>query len=219
MNADLLSNWLEWLPDLGRGLQTSVLLAAVSLAIGIPIGLLLAVLVSSRRAAIRMPSIVLVEIGRGTPALVVLQLVYFGLPNAGLTLGPFTAASAALALTTAAYTSEIIRGGLEAVPKGEVEASQALGMSYRDTMRFVLIPQGMRIAIPALVGFGILMFQATSLAFTISLQELLSRAYSIGSSTFLYFQVLLLAGVLYLAITLPSGWLTGRLERRLSRHL
>jgi len=215
----MLANWLEWLPELGRGLQTSVLLALISVTVGIPVGLLLAVLVSSRRAAVRITSIVLVEIGRGTPALVVLQLVYFGLPNAGLTLGPFTAACAALALTTAAYTSEIIRGGLEAVPRGEVEAAQALGMSYRDTMRFVLVPQGMRIAIPALVGFGILMFQATSLAFTISLQELLSRAYSIGSSTFLYFQVLLLAGVLYLAITIPSGWLSGRLERRLSRHL
>lgn len=219
MTGDMLANWLEWLPELGRGLQTSVLLALISVTVGIPVGLLLAVLVSSRRAAVRITSIVLVEIGRGTPALVVLQLVYFGLPNAGLTLGPFTAACAALALTTAAYTSEIIRGGLEAVPRGEVEAAQALGMSYRDTMRFVLVPQGMRIAIPALVGFGILMFQATSLAFTISLQELLSRAYSIGSSTFLYFQVLLLAGVLYLAITIPSGWLSGRLERRLSRHL
>lgn len=219
MTGDMLANWLEWLPELGRGLQTSVLLALISVTVGIPVGLLLAVLVSSRRTAVRITSIVLVEIGRGTPALVVLQLVYFGLPNAGLTLGPFTAACAALALTTAAYTSEIIRGGLEAVPRGEVEAAQALGMSYRDTMRFVLVPQGMRIAIPALVGFGILMFQATSLAFTISLQELLSRAYSIGSSTFLYFQVLLLAGVLYLAITIPSGWLSGRLERRLSRHL
>jgi polar amino acid transport system permease protein len=148
-----------------------------------------------------------------------LQFVYYGLPSAGLSFTAFVSAVAALSLTTAGYTSEILRGGLQAVPAGETEAAGALGMSRRDTLRFVLVPQGVRIALPSLMGFAILIFQATSLTFTISVVELLSQAYSIGAATFRYLDVLVLAGLLYLAVTIPAGWLTDRTERRLSRHL
>ena len=85
-------------------------------------------------------------------------------------------AIAALAWNTAAYTSEIIRAGLDAVPQGQQEATSALGMSRGDALRFVIIPQGLRVAIPALLGFSILVFQGTSLCFTIALQEIISRA-------------------------------------------
>jgi polar amino acid transport system permease protein len=219
MNQSLLDAWGSWLPQLLRGLWLSVQVAGASLILGIPLGLVLALLVSSLRRGIRLPAIVLVEIGRGTPALVTLAIIYFGLPSAGFTVGSFTAAVVALALTTGAYTSEILRAGLQAVPHGEIEASSALAMSYRDTLRFIVIPQGVRIAIPALMGFAILIFQATSLAFTIALPELLSQAYSIGSNTFRYSDVLVLAGLLYLLITVPAGWMTTWTERRMSRHL
>ena len=192
---------------------------AGSLALGIPLGLALALLVSARHKAVRTTAIIVVEIGRGTPALVTLAIVYYGLPATGLTLSSFLAAVVALAITTGAYTSEIIRAGLQAVPFGEVEAAGALAMSRRDTLRYIIIPQGIRIAIPALMGFSILIFQGTSLAFTIALPELLSRAYSIGSSTFRYFDVLLLAGLLYLLITVPASWLVSWTEKRMSRHL
>ena len=219
MNAGLSADWADWLPQLLRGLWTSVRLTAVSLAVGIPLGLVLALLTSHRSRPVRWAAIGLVEIGRGTPALVMLQFVYYGLPSAGLTLPSFLAAAAALSLTAAAYTSEILRAGLQAVPAGESEAAGALGMSHRDTLRFVVVPQGVRIALPSLMGFAILIFQATSLTFTISVTELLSQAYSIGAATFRYLDVLLLAGLLYLAVTVPAGWLTDRTERRLSRHL
>jgi polar amino acid transport system permease protein len=219
MTDSLVQAWLTWLPQLLQGLWLSVEVAGASLVIGIPLGLGLALLVSSGRKAVRVTAIIVVEIGRGTPALVTLQIVYFGLPSAGLTVGSFSAAVVALALTTGAYTSEILRAGLQAVPHGEIEASSALAMSHRDTLRYIVIPQGVRIAIPALMGFSILMFQATSLAFTIALPELLSQAYSIGSNTFRYLDVLALAGLLYLLITVPSGWLTSWTERRMARHL
>jgi polar amino acid transport system permease protein len=219
MNQSLLEAWASWLPSLLDGLWLSVQVSGASLILGIPLGLALALLVSSARRGVRISAILLVEIGRGTPALVTLQIVYFGLPSSGLTVGSFTAAVVALALTTGAYTSEILRAGLQAVPHGEIEASSALAMSHRDTLRFIVIPQGVRIAIPALMGFAILIFQATSLAFTIALPELLSRAYSIGSNTFRYLDVLVLAGLLYLMITVPAGWLTSWTERRMARHL
>ncbi|MGY1737599.1 amino acid ABC transporter permease [Geodermatophilus sp. SYSU D00684] len=215
----LLSSWGDWLPRLLEGLLTSLQLTVVSLLIGVPLGLVLALLSSARSRAVRWTAIGLVEIGRGTPALVMLQFVYYGLPSAGLSLTAFVSAIAALSLTTAGYTSEILRGGLQAVPAGETEAAGALGMSRRDTLRYVLVPQGVRIALPSLMGFAILIFQATSLTFTISVVELLSQAYSIGAATFRYLDVLVLAGLLYLAVTIPAGWLTNGTERRLSRHL
>lgn len=214
-----LNDWLDFYPELLGGLWVSVRLTGVSLLIGMPIGLLLALGTGSRNRPLRWIVIIIVEIGRGTPALVVLQLFYYGLPSAGLTLASFTAAALALALTTAAYTSEILRGGLQSVPAGEVEAAGALGMRRVDTLRYVVIPQGVRVAIPPLMGFAILVLQMTSLAFTIALPELLSRAYSIGSSSFQYVSVLILAGLLYAAVTIPASWLSERVEKRLARHL
>jgi len=213
------ADWGTWFPTLLTGLWVSVRVAALSLLLGLPAGLLLALGSSSKRRVVRWAVIGLVELGRGMPALVMLQIVYFGLPSAGLTLSAFLSSGIAFALTTAAYTREILRGGLQAVPAGEVEAAEALGMARRDTLRFIVIPQGVRIAIPPLMGFAILIFQVTSLAYTIALPELTSQAYSIGSSSFRYTSVFVLAALLYLAVTVPTSFLTERVEKRLSRHL
>ena len=107
----LVGGWITWLPSLLDGLWLSLEVAVVSLILGIPIGLGLALLVSATRKWVRVVAIIVVEVGRGTPALVMLQIVYFGLPSAGITVGSFVAAVVALALTTGAYTSEILRGG------------------------------------------------------------------------------------------------------------
>jgi polar amino acid transport system permease protein len=216
---NILSDWPAYLPGLLAGVGVSVQVAVLSLLIGVPGGLLLAIGAGSKTKLVRILIIGIVEIGRGTPALVVLQIFYFGHPASGLTLSSMSASVVALAATTAAYTSEILRGGLQAVPQGEVEAAGALGMSRRDTLRFIVIPQGFRVAVPSLIGFAILIFQATSLAYTVALPELLSQAYSIGSTTFNYLSVLVLAGLMYAAITIPASWLTSRAEKRLARHL
>lgn len=212
------NDWVDYFPDLLGGLGVSLQLTLVTLLIGLPAGLLLALGAGSRNKVLRMITITVIEIGRGTPALVVLQLFYFGLPSAGMTLTSFVAASLALAFTTAAYTSEILRGGLQAVPGGEVEAAHALGMARRDILRFVVIPQGVRIAISPLMGFAIMVFQATSLAYTIAMPELMSQAYSIGSITFRYLSILTLAGLMYALITIPASSLSNFVEHRLARH-
>lgn len=214
-----LNQWVDFSPSLLRGLWVSVRLTGFALVIGLPLGLALALGSASKNRAIKMVVIALVEIGRGTPALVMLQLIYFGLPAVGLTFGSFVAAGIGLALTTAAYTSEIIRGGLQAVPQGEVEAAEALGLQRPDTLRFIIVPQGLRVAIPALMGFAILIFQASSLAYTIALPELLGAAYSEGSSSFQYLSVLTFAGLLYALITVPASFLAQGAEKRLARHV
>ncbi|MGE0146693.1 MAG: amino acid ABC transporter permease [Parvibaculaceae bacterium] len=215
---DLISFWLDSLPQLMGGLVVSLEVTVAALAIGLPLGLLLALGVQSKVRPINLISLCVVEIGRGAPALVVLQFAYFGLPQGGITLSAFAAAVFALAWNTGAYTSEIIRAALESVPFGEVEAASAMGMVRRDTLRFVIIPQGLRVAAPALLGFAAAILQATSLCFAIALPELTSNAYMIGTTTFRYMEILSLAGILYAAICIPATIAVGVLEQRLGKH-
>jgi polar amino acid transport system permease protein len=216
--SELFDFWGEWLPSLLNGLEISVAVTAVSLALGIPLGLILALAVQSKRAASHIVALAAVEIGRGAPALILLQFTYFGLPNAGLALSSFVSASLALAWCSGAYTSEIIRAGLEAVPYGQKEAASAIGLSGWDALRYVILPQGLRVSIPPLLGFSILMLQASSLCFAIALPELVSQAYIIGSNTFHYMSILLLAGLLYAVICIPATMAVTALERRLGKH-
>jgi len=189
-----------------------------SLLFGIPLGLILAVMVSAKSRVAYITALILVEVGRGTPALVLVQFVYYGLPSTGLTLGSVLSSVAALAWNTGAYTSEIIRAGLGSVPAGQREAAVAIGLSPLDALRYVIVPQGLRVSIPALMGFSILVFQSTSLCFTIALPELLSQAYGLCSQNFRYLEVLMLAGLLYAAICVPSGMLVKELERRIGHY-
>lgn len=216
---EMLSNWIDWTPQLWKGLKVSLQLTGLALLFGLPLGLVLALASSAKQRLLRYLAIAMVEVGRGAPALVVLQMVYYGLPSAGISAGAFTSGVIALALTTGAYTSEILRAGLNAVPHREVEAGQALGMTHTDILRYVVIPQGVLYAVPALMGFAILIFQLTSLTFTIAIPELLARSYRVGAATYLYLDVLTLAGLMYLAVTIPFGWLVAFAERRLSLHL
>lgn len=214
--TELFANWVEWFPDLWHGLLLSLQVTALALLVGIPLGLVFALGVSSRVPPLRWLSVVLVELGRGAPALILLQYFYFGLPSAHITLTAYSAAALALAYCTGAYTSEILRGGLDAVAQGQREAADVIGLTALDALRFVILPQALRIAIPALLGFSIMIFQASSLCFTIALPELVSRASMIGSSTFQYMPVLVLAGLMYAALCIPAALLVGNLERRLA---
>lgn len=214
MIAEILAQGGTWLPQLLSGLRISVLVTIASLLIGLPIGFLLSMGVTSKSRLAKTLCLAIVEIGRGAPSLVLLQFAYFGLPSAGLTLTAYAASVLALSWSTAAYTSEIIRAGLQSVPSGQREASAAIGLSQIDMMRFVIVPQGLRIALPALLGFAILIFQTTSLCFTIALPELTSRAYEIGTNTFQYMPALVLAGLLYLMVCIPMTLIVHWIETR-----
>ena len=207
----------EVLRQLLPGLGVSLQLAAVSTVVGVAVGLLLALLGTRRSRWISWPTIALVEIGRGSPVLVVLLLVYYGLPSVDVVLDARLAAWVGLSFTTAAYSSEILRASLLSVPETQREAARVLGLTRSATFFAVVLPQALRVALAPLLGFCIQMFQATSLVFALGLPELLSRAYDIGSITFEYLQVLVVAGALYAVITLPLIRLVARLERRSAR--
>ncbi|WOQ15741.1 amino acid ABC transporter permease [Raineyella sp. W15-4] len=211
--------WAENFPQMLAGLGVSVQLTLLSLLLGLPLGLLLALGVTAPPRPLRWLSIGLVETGRGAPALVILYVVYFGLPILHWTPEALVSAVIGLTFTTAAYTGEYIRGGLKAVSPGSIEAAHALAMPTTDVLRFIVIPQGMRVALPSLMGFAVQIFQATSLTYSITVSELTAQAYGISSMTFRSLEIFGLAGLMYAAITVPSSWLTSRVERRLSlRH-
>ncbi|NUP73284.1 MAG: amino acid ABC transporter permease [Sinomonas sp.] len=213
-----LADWAGYLPQMMSGLGVSLTIAAVSVVVGYPLGLLLSVMVSQRNLAARTLGLVIVEVGRGAPALVILYLFYYGLPKFGIAFESITAACLALIWNSAAYSSEIMRAGLQSVARGQHEASHALGLSQRDTFFRVIMPQGMRSAIPGLMGVAIQMFQGTSLAYAIAVPELMKSAYNIGSQDFNYLQIFALAGLCYAVISMPATWITVFFEKRLARH-
>ncbi|WP_449280990.1 amino acid ABC transporter permease [Leucobacter sp.] len=210
-------NFVEYLPRLGNGLLVSLQLTVISVVLGYVIGLFFALGSSSRRRWLRWPAIAVVEIGRGIPALVVLYMVYFGLPAFGLLLENFTAAAAALTFTVAAYSSEMIRAGIASVPRGQREAAQALGLGATTSFLRIILPQGLRSSIPALMGLAIMSFQGTSLAYSISVNELMSQAYQVSTITFEYLAVYGVTGLIFAAVAVPATWLSVAVERRLAR--
>ncbi len=216
--SDVLEFWGEWFPDLLGGFAISLQVTAACLVLGIPFGLLLALGVQAKLTPLRWLCLVVVEVGRGTPALILLQFAYFGLPSTGITLSPFMAATLALAWCTGAYTSEIIRAGLQAVPRGQQEAADAIGLTGLDALRYVILPQALRVSVPALLGFSIIMLQASSLCFTIALPEIVSQAYIVGSNTFRYLPIFILTALLFASVCIPATILVSLLERRLGRH-
>lgn len=200
--STILSDWGDLLPDLLPGVWVTLKLTMAALVLGLPLGVLLATGSSAPARAIRWPVIVLVELGRGAPALLLLYLVYFGLPQLHVTLSSFPSAVLAIAVTTGAYSSEVFRAGFRAVDHGQREASRALGLSAWDEFRLVVLPQALRIVLPPIIGLSIIVYQGTSLAYAVTVPELLSRAYNAGTITYQFLPPLALAGVMYAAISL-----------------
>lgn len=211
--------WTEYFPSVAQGLPIALELTAISLLLGFPLGLLLAVAVSSKFWLVRGAALVLVEVGRGLPLLILLYLVYAGFPQLGLTPTAIVAASSAFTWSAAAYSTEILRASLGSIPPGQGEAAAAVGMSDQDSFRFVVLPQAVRLALPPLMNLAIIMFQATSLAFVVTVPEIMQRAYFVGTVSFDYLNVFVAAAILYSVITIPSSILVGLLEKRLGRHL
>ncbi|WP_432535126.1 amino acid ABC transporter permease [Kineococcus arenarius] len=210
----IVQDWVAWAPQLLEGLRTSLLVTLLSLLIGLPLGLALAFGASSHNPLVRYPVIALVELGRGIPLLVLLYVMYFGLPSAGLVLSSFAAAVLGIGINTGAYTSEIFRAGLLSVPRGHIEAAQSLGLTVRDEARFIVVPQAVRAVVPPLISYSVIVFQATSLGYAISLPELLNRAYQIGSVTFQYLSVFVLVGLFYAVIAIIVSRLVDTVHAR-----
>lgn len=197
------------------GLLLSVQLMAVSLAVGLPLGLAAGLALFEGNRPVRVIVSILTEIGRGFPALVTLYLFYFGLPSLGIVLDAFPALVAAFGYTTASYTADIFRSALAGVPLAQHEAAAALSLSRWKIFRLVILPQAIRIVLPPVLGFSIIVFQATALAYSVGLRELTNRAYDQGTLHFDTMRFMVIAAVMYLLITIAIGILAKTVQRRI----
>jgi len=223
MNWGLMS---EALYQLRGGVPKTLMLVSVSLALGFVVAVGLAQMRLSKNRALSALASGYVYIFRSTPLLVQIFLIYYGsgqfrpfLQDIGLWVffrEPYFCAILALMLNTGAYTSEIIRGGIQSVPFGEVEAGRAIGMSRFQLFRRVVFPQAIRQALPAYGNEVILMVKSSSLASTITILEVTGIAKKIIAATFQPVEVFIIAGGIYLTINFNVTLLIRRAERRLN---
>ena len=169
---------------------------------------------SSPLAPIRAVTSVYVQLIQGTPLLVLIFLVYFGLPSLGLELSPLMAAGSALVVFVGAYLGEIWRGAIQSVPKAQWEAAECLALDRTRRMLKVILPQAIRIATPPTVGFMVQIVKNTSLASVVGFVELARAAQVINNNVFDPFTIFALVAVIYFAICYPLSVLSRRLERR-----
>lgn len=197
------------------GLWVTLKISALSLVFALILGLVAGLgRVASNPAASNLAA-TYVELIRGTPLLVQIFIFYFFIGTV-LELSPFTAGVAALSVFTGAYVAEIIRAGIEAVPRGQMEAARSLGMSYPKAMRFVILPQALRKTLPPLAGQFINLVKDSSLVSIIAITDLSKAGREVVSSTFSPFEVWFSVALMYLALTGSLSLLVRRLERRLS---
>ena len=206
------------LPLLESAVTMTVFLGLASFALGSALGLAVALARVSSIRFLRGVAFAYVSIFRGTPLLVQILLIYFGLPRYGITLDPVPAALLALTLFSAAYLSENFRAGINAVARGQWEAAHSLGMNYWKMMWRVILPQGLRIAIPPVGSRMIALIKDTSLASTITVVELTRVADQVGASTFRYLEMFLMVGLIYWVINQVLTSVQTIFEGRVSRR-
>ncbi len=206
-----------------RGVKYTLLLAFGGEIGGIVIGLVLSMLIISKRRAVRAPASAYINVFRGTPLLVQLSIGYFGVNlGLGLHLGVFTVAIAVLALNMGAYSAEVFRAGIQSIDRGQMEAARSVGMTYLQAMRFAIVPQAVRRVIPPLLNEFVILIKDTSLVVILGLplQELdLFGAAQQGYSRTFSATYFLAVSAGYLIITLPMIWIVNRVERHLRSGL
>jgi His/Glu/Gln/Arg/opine family amino acid ABC transporter permease subunit len=222
--ADILAeHWPRYLSGAWLTIQLVVISAILGLLLAVPVALARL----SKNPGVRGAATAYSLFFRGTPLLVQIFLVYFGLGQFGFVrssfLWPFlreayVCALITFVLNTAAYSAEVVRGGILAVPKGEIEAARACGMSTFATYRLVILPRAFSIALPAYSNEVIILMKGTALASTITLLELMGEAQLISSRTYKPIQVFAIAGIIYYALTLIISWIFRWLEARYNRY-
>lgn len=220
----LVDNWRDYLSGTWLTLQLVFISAIAGFLLAVP----LALARLAENPVIRGLATSYSLFFRGTPLLVQIFLIYFGLGQFGIVrssfLWPFlreayVCALITFSLNTAAYSAEIVRGGILAVPRGEVEAARACGMSTLRTYWLVILPRAFSIVLPAYSNEVIILMKGTALASTITLMELMGQSQYIASNTYLPIQTFVIAGVIYYLMTLVISRLFAALERRYNRYL
>ena len=211
---NFLSFAATYLPYVASGIAVTLELTLLSFAGSLSLGLVGALAKGSGRRWVVLLATGYVEVLRGTPALLQIFVIYFGLASYGIRLEPLPAAAITLSILGGAYVTEIIRAGIEAVDRGQVEAAESLGMSKAAIMRRIVLPQAAVMMLPPFTNYLISLIKDTSLALTISVPEIMYRSYDVASQTFRSMDIYAIAGIIYLMMCFPLSRLARRLERR-----
>ena len=207
---------LEHYGDLLAGFAITLALTVLGFLGALGLGTVLAVLRVSPIATLRVLGAIYVEFFRNIPLLSLLILFVFGLPDVGITLSLFASAAVCLALASAAFVCEAVRGGINAVSVGQAEAARAIGLTFGQSLRFVILPQAFRTMVQPLVNVFIGVALGSSLAAAVGVSELTNRTQQLNLRYAEAVACFLVAGVLYIAVSLLGGVVGGGLERRLS---
>jgi polar amino acid transport system permease protein len=208
--------FVETLPLILSGLMTTLTLGVTCIIIGFFGGILLAMLRLYAPRPIAFITIAYIDILRSIPVLVLLFVIYYALPFAGIRLSSFASAATTISMISAAYSAEIVRAGIEAIPVGQFEAARALGLHFYSTMRKVILPQAIKIVVPPLTSNAINVMKDTALASVVAMPDLLkqaNQAQALAANP----TPLIVAAVIYLIILLPLVRLVALLEKRLAR--
>jgi L-cystine transport system permease protein len=206
-------------PMVGGALFGTIPLALASFALGLAIALAVALMRLSRVRAVSAAARAYVSVIRGTPLLVQLFVIFYGLPSVGLTLDPWPSAIIAFSLNVGGYAAEVIRAAIQSVPKGQWEAGHTIGMSRRMTLRRIILPQAARVSVPPLSNTFISLVKDTSLASLILVTELFRKAQEIAAPTREFMVLYVEAAAIYWVICLFLSSGQSLTERRLDRYV
>ncbi len=212
--------WPEIFPVLLRATGMTVQVMIGALIVALVLGMAVALMRISKFKLLRYPALLYTDVMRGTPALVQIFIIYFGLSDLGIEFDPVTAAIIGLGMNGAAYVGEIYRAGIEAIHRGQVEAALSLGMTPVRAMRYIILPQALRLMLPPLCNYAILLVKDTAIISTIAAPEIMFEARRLVQATFMYSisgQIYLLCAGFYLALTLPLSQVAKRLEKAKER--
>lgn len=197
------------------GIPYTIALTLLSFIIGALLAVPITVMRIAPNAGLRHLARLLVDVLRSVPPITWLFLIYFGLPDLGLTLGAFTSALIGLSLISGAYLSETYRAGILAIPRGQWDACKALGFKPFDTAFYIVTPQALRVAVPPAGTYGIGLLKDTAVASTIGVSEVAFNALQEAQRTGHAIQVLTLSGLTYLLLSLPLAYLSRNIDSRL----
>jgi polar amino acid transport system substrate-binding protein len=212
---DKLQRYISFLPLLARGARMTLEISILSMVLAMILGLLTALTRLYGPAPLRWLAVSFVELWRGTPLLIQLYLIFYGLPHLGLRLDPFLAAVLGLGLNYGACEAENYRAGILSIPKAQMDASQALGMSWWQSLRYIILPQAVRVVIPPVTNDFIALLKDSSLVSVISMVELTTTYGQLASTYFDYLGIGLLTAAIYFLIGLPFV----RLSRYFESHM
>jgi len=213
------SSLLPYLPLFFQGLLVTIGFSIATVVFGLLLGIPISLMRLSANKWISGPASAYVEIIRGTPSLLQLYLIAYGIPIAfGINIPIFVAGVLALSINSSAYVAEIIRAGIQAVDKGQTEASRSLGLSYAQTMRRVIIPQAVKNVLPAIGNEFVTIVKESSIVSIIGITDLMRITNIMKSQTFRIFEALIFAAVLYFIVTFTISKFLHKVEKRWKKY-